>query len=40
MTCSLTHPPFNSLVFESEKLHLRFTTKPLSVDCLPRLSGF
>ena len=33
-------PPFRSRVLESEKLHFRFGTSPLSVDCLPRLSGF
>ena len=39
-TCSRTQPPGKSLVLESEKLHLRFGTTPLSVPWAPRLSGF
>lgn len=39
-TCSRVQPPFNNLVLESEKLHFRLTTTPLSVDCCPKLSGF
>lgn len=40
MTCSRTQPPFKMRVLESEKLHLRLGTTPLSVDCWPRLFGF
>lgn len=40
MTCSRTQPPARILVLESEKLHLRFGTTPLSVLWAPRLSGF
>lgn len=40
MTCSLTQPPLSSLVLESEKLHFKLGTTPLSVLCAPRLSGF
>ena len=40
MTDSRTHPPRKILVLESEKLHLRFGTTPLSVLCWPKLSGF
>jgi len=40
MTCSLDQPPGKSLVWESERLHLTFGTKPLSVLGVRRWSGF